>query len=203
MKKNIPSFLAGIVAMLAVMSLSVGVYAITNAKTITETFMVNAVNISADGRQVVVAGENYKLSDGTEMPTSIAAYGTTYVPLRKLGEIANKAITWDSKTNTAGFNDKNWRDPMIGAIPYEEFRAMWKIDDEPQPKIDDNPKMPMVYNVHYVGASTDVKEVVDLLDSAHGIGHRKAMFSEFKKDHIGELAELCFYFGDKKVSAMW
>jgi len=39
--------------------------------------------------------------------------GTTYVPLRTIGEMLGKEIGWDGNTNTASLNDKTGETPAI------------------------------------------------------------------------------------------
>src|SRR6056297_1719153 len=55
---------------------------------------------------VAAEGENYLLSSGVEVPNSILYKGTTYLPIRNVGELLGKEITWNGLTSTAGINDK-------------------------------------------------------------------------------------------------
>jgi hypothetical protein len=70
----------------------------------------NAVNITMNGKQIAKSGENYTLDNGTQVPFSILYNGTTYLPLRKLGELYDKDILWDGNTSTASINDYYWID---------------------------------------------------------------------------------------------
>jgi hypothetical protein len=102
----------------------------------------NIVNIVVDGKSVAKTGESYKLADGTEVPYSIAYKGTTYLPLKKLGEILGFAASWDGETSTANVSSdvkpesvggnvvsnvpdttKTYREvPKLSEMSYEEFR---------------------------------------------------------------------------------
>jgi hypothetical protein len=66
----------------------------------------NIVNIVVDGKSVAKTGESYKLADGTEVPYSIAYKGTTYLPLKKLGEILGFNASWDGETSTANVSSE-------------------------------------------------------------------------------------------------
>lgn len=60
----------------------------------------NRFNIKVNGDIVANAGESYTLSNGAEVPFSIVYQDTTYVPVRKLGEIMCKAVDFDGITST-------------------------------------------------------------------------------------------------------
>lgn len=66
----------------------------------------NSANIKINGEQTVDKGQSYALPDGTEVPFSIIYKGTTYLPLRKIGDLYNKDIVWDGITSTISINDK-------------------------------------------------------------------------------------------------
>jgi len=75
------------------------------AETITAAF--NSINIFVNGTWVAAVGEQYTLENGTSVPFSIIYNGTTYLPLRKIGEIYDKDIRWDGESRTAYLNDKD------------------------------------------------------------------------------------------------
>lgn len=58
------------------------------------TVALNQVNLEVNGEKVDKDTINYN--------------GTTYVPLRAIGEILNKDIGWDQDSNTASVNDKGF-----------------------------------------------------------------------------------------------
>jgi hypothetical protein len=110
----------------------------------------NIVNIVVDGKSVAKTGESYKLADGTEVPYSIAYKGTTYLPLKKLGEILGFDASWDEKTSTANVSSedrpesvggnvisnvpdttKTYREvPKFSEMSYEEFRECLTCSEE-------------------------------------------------------------------------
>lgn len=57
--------------------------------------MLNSINLTVNGKAVKADNILYK--------------GTTYVPIRAVGEMLGKDVTWDAKTNTAGINDKGFK----------------------------------------------------------------------------------------------
>lgn len=56
--------------------------------------MLNALNISVNGKQIVKAGEGYTLNNGTKVPYSINYGGTTYLPMGAVAELGNKEIDY-------------------------------------------------------------------------------------------------------------
>lgn len=68
----------------------------------------NQVNLSVFGKLKAAAGQNYRLSNGLEIPSTInytseAGGGTIYVPIRMIAELLNANLTWDNQTKTADF----------------------------------------------------------------------------------------------------
>lgn len=75
--------------------------------------MFNSINILVDGKSVAKVGDSYVLKNGATVPFSILYKGTTYLPMRKVGELTNKNIGYDSKTKTAEL-----RDPVANYTEY-------------------------------------------------------------------------------------
>lgn len=46
-------------------------------------------------------GDTYTLSDGTKVPYSISYNNTTYLPIRKVGELVGLPVNYDGNSNTA------------------------------------------------------------------------------------------------------
>ena len=87
MKKSIKRFILGIIITTMLMGTALGAGV---KKTIGVAF--NSVNLTVNGKKV--------------QADTIVYGGTTYVPLRAVGEMLGKEVGWDSKTNTASINDK-------------------------------------------------------------------------------------------------
>lgn len=62
--------------------------------------VLNNVNIMVDGVEVAKIGENYSLANGDTVPFSILYKGTTYLPIRKVGELINKEVGYIGTSNT-------------------------------------------------------------------------------------------------------
>jgi hypothetical protein len=94
MKKEIKGFICGILITVIIMS------TVTYAAGVQQKIdvMLNSVNLKVNGKIVNADNILYK--------------GTTYVPLRVIGEMLGKEVGWDQKSNTASINDK-------GFIPVE------------------------------------------------------------------------------------
>ncbi len=95
MKKELKGFIIGVlvtVMLMATVAFAEGV------KQKIEV-MFNSVNLAVNGKPVKADNILYK--------------GTTYVPIRAVGEMLGKKVAWDGKTNTASINDK-------GKVPDDE-----------------------------------------------------------------------------------
>ena len=93
-KMRMQGFVLGIVVAAIAVSLTVPAIAAGDG------FLLNTVNITADGTQIASVGQNYTLDNGDEVPYSIVYRGTTYLPVRKVGEALGKTISWDGATST-------------------------------------------------------------------------------------------------------
>ena len=68
--------------------------------------LFNSVRINVNGVDEIQWGENIKLNDGGETPSSILYNGTTYLPMRKLGELSGQQIYWNGDSNTVSMTGK-------------------------------------------------------------------------------------------------
>lgn len=131
MKKQIPTFLAGMFTMALVGSLGVGALAATGQMTIT----VDPINIQVNGATFVPKNEK-----GEEVP--VFAYdGTTYAPLRALAEAYGLEVGYDAQANMATVGEKaTTPEPDPTASPtdysdwtaeeeaaYQEFKGLWEV----------------------------------------------------------------------------
>lgn len=90
--------------------------------------LFNSINISRNGSTVANSGESYSLSDDTKVPYSILYKGTTYLPMREIGRLTGKDITWDNDTRTAGINDTNYYPTEIDEdeiVSYEDYKGLF------------------------------------------------------------------------------
>ena len=101
MKKIIPSFIAGV--MVTVLMISSVTYATGNNNLI--EVILNNINVAVNGEIVVEVGQNYETSSGEKVPYSILYKGTTYLPIQKVSEILGKEVKWDGTTKTANIKD--------------------------------------------------------------------------------------------------
>lgn len=62
--------------------------------------LLNQSNINVDNRQIVKVGDSFSLSNGEKVPISILYKGSTYVSVRKCGEILGYDIQWDTPSST-------------------------------------------------------------------------------------------------------
>jgi len=97
-KYNIKSFICGFLA--ASLIFTLGTIALAVGTTAFST-----VNVSVNGTQIGSKGETYRLPNGADAPYSISYIdenggGTTYLPVRKIGELLGAEVGYDSKTGT-------------------------------------------------------------------------------------------------------
>ena len=93
MKKTIKGFVLGLIIATLLMST---VFGAGVKKTIEVAF--NSINLTVNGNKVDA--------------DTILYQGTTYVPLRAVGEMLGKNVGWDGDTNTASINDKDTNKPI-------------------------------------------------------------------------------------------
>jgi len=105
MKKYVRGYLVGLLSAFIIFS-SISVFAGDGLSMI--SVALNKINISINGNQVAKVGDTYTLANGKKVPFSILYEGTTYLPMRKLGELAGKNVKWYGETNTAGLNDSEY-----------------------------------------------------------------------------------------------
>lgn len=109
--KRFQGFIIGVIFM-AIVGLTVPAV----AATIEAVF--NSVNITVNGNKIAAVGDSFVLANGDEVPFSILYKGTTYLPLRKMGEIFDKDIGWDDGSRTASVNDKGSA-PVVSNPPVQ------------------------------------------------------------------------------------
>lgn len=68
-------------------------------------FSVNSLVINVDGEIVAKIGESYTVADGNKVPFSLLYKGTTYLPMRKMGELVDKEVAYNSETKIAEIRD--------------------------------------------------------------------------------------------------
>lgn len=101
--KRFQGFFIGVFATLVVMA------SIPNfAETINVVF--NSINLRINGVQVAKVGDQFTLDNGERVPYSIIYKGTTYLPLKNIGQTFGKNILWDSTTRTVSLNDPSYQE---------------------------------------------------------------------------------------------
>lgn len=171
MKHQLPAFLTGVVVAAMVFTCAPAIAA--QIQTITAS--ANTVNIALNGKQVAAKGESYTLANGAQVPYSLSYSGTTYLPIRKVGELVGQEIYWDGKTGTAGVGVNPMKVPDKLATDYstwtaedekayQEFKGMWTVEEHETKK-----GFGYAYYMRYLG---EMKKV-DFLKSLLQIGEEK------------------------------
>jgi hypothetical protein len=87
MKKSIKGFVLGLIIATLLMSTALG-----SGVRQSIDVVINSINLTVNGQSV--SADNFVYE------------GTTYVPLRAIGEMLGKDVGWDNTTKTASVNDK-------------------------------------------------------------------------------------------------
>ena len=115
--KRLQGFLIAIFVMLLIFS------SFPNfAETVSVVF--NSINLFINGSQVATVGEQFVLDNGESVPYSIIYKGTTYLPLKKVGQLLDKTILWDGNTRTVSINDSGSLGGSNATINYEKNSRM-------------------------------------------------------------------------------
>lgn len=70
-------------------------------------FLFKSIPVFAETIDIVFNSINITVNGVKVEADNILYNGTTYVPLRKIGEMLNKDVGWDESTRTASINDKS------------------------------------------------------------------------------------------------
>lgn len=70
--------------------------------------IMNSLNIKVNDNEFVKIGEGYITLEGVEVPSTMIYEDTTYVSLRKMEEILNLQIQYDSDSRTIVINNNNF-----------------------------------------------------------------------------------------------
>lgn len=133
-------FLSGVLCATIVFSLALSALAISG----NVSFNLSAIKF--DGVVISETGDGYTLPNGCVAPASITytdekGGGTTYLPVRRIGELAGVTIDWDGAVvvkskefveqekrdaeKAAALDYSNWSAEDEAA--YQEFKGMWEI----------------------------------------------------------------------------
>lgn len=140
MKKYLSGLITGVLASALVFSASVAALAASG----NVSFNLSAIKFN--GEVISEAGEDYTLPNGCAAPASITytdekGGGTTYLPVRRIGELAGVTIDWDGAVvvKSKEFVEKEERDAERAAAldysnwsaedeaAYQEFKGLWNI----------------------------------------------------------------------------
>ena len=103
-KKNFLSYVAGFLTAAALFGFCVPTLAASIQKQITATY--KDIKLYVDGKEVVPKDA------GGNVVEPFVSNGTTYLPVRAVGEALGKEVTWDGTTNTVYIGQKpNTEDP--------------------------------------------------------------------------------------------
>lgn len=108
MKKGIFTFIAGMLVMVILLVMFVPALAESTLQTI--EVGINTVDVKLDGSIVASKGINY-VREGTEgeVPTAINYQGTVYMPLRRIAEMLDINVDYDSNTKTVILTTNNYK----------------------------------------------------------------------------------------------
>ncbi len=132
MKKRLPAFLAGMLTTALLFGFGVTALAASGA---VGTVEFNTVGLIQNGVQVFFAGEDYLLENGYQAPTSVlftdpSGNGTTYLPVRRVAELFDAEISWDSATGSVTLGKAT--DALPAVVPSATPTPAPSAEAEPQ-----------------------------------------------------------------------
>ncbi len=80
--------------------------------------VLNSINLSLNGVDVAQINDQFTLDNGKKVPYSIIYDGTTYLPLKKMGQLLGKDILWDGNTRTVSINDLGYQDNTLPRVDF-------------------------------------------------------------------------------------
>lgn len=87
--------------------------------------LFNEVRINVKGVDAIQQGENIDLGEGESTPASILYNGTTYLPMRKLGELSGQQVYWNGDSKTVSMTGKQ-KDVNVVAEKPDKNGNVWK-----------------------------------------------------------------------------
>lgn len=87
--------------------------------------LFNEVRINVNGVDAVQWGEDIDRGDGESAPASILYNGTTYLPMRKLGELSGQQVYWNGDSKTVSMTGKQ-KDVNVVAEKPDKNGNVWK-----------------------------------------------------------------------------
>ena len=119
MKNYLKGLVCGLIIAVAVMCIP------AVAENISVAF--NEFRINVNGVDAAQWGESYTLDNGAEVPYSMTYNDTTYLPLRKIGELIGKHIAYNGDTGTVSVIDEQ-NSNVISSVPYQGLLLAEKPD---------------------------------------------------------------------------
>ena len=111
MKKNVLSFLTGMISMLLLVGLPVTALAASGA-----------IRIEVSPISVLVDGEVFQPKDAKDNDVMVFTYnGTTYLPVRAISEALGKPVQWDGKTQSVYVGKHNSDKPAAWLSQMDYF----------------------------------------------------------------------------------
>ncbi len=89
------------------------------------TCFFNQVRVNVNGIDKIQWDENIEIGDGEETPSSIIYKGTTYLPMRKLGNLLGNRIYWNGDSKTVSVTGSPQKEEVIAEKP-DKNGNMWK-----------------------------------------------------------------------------
>lgn len=212
MKKYLSGLITGVLASALVFSASVAALAASG----NVSFNLSAIKFN--GEVISEAGEDYTLPNGCAAPASITytdekGGGTTYLPVRRIGELAGVTIDWDGAVvvKTEEFVEKEERDAERAAAldysdwsaedeaAYQEFKGLWEY------KVRGVGEYREMSCVSFACISKDHisdENLKDKIDQAKEAGFLYRLGAEIK-DEYGYTTSLWFYNDTAKELTEW
>ncbi|NOU87053.1 hypothetical protein GC102_14870 [Paenibacillus sp. LMG 31460] len=180
---------------LATVTLSMGVciggYAQANIETI-QAFLNHEIKFTLNGQAWTP-----KDPDGREL-SPIIFEGSSYVPLRAMGELSGLNVNWDSATKTIIL--KNSSASPTGAEPYKDSKDYGKPSEMQVPTIEnDSNTTYSTFNVHTDTSTPEYKEAAEQAEKVGGIYLTDLKYEKITGTNVLKRVNIDASFRDEKL----
>ena len=191
MKKNMLSFVSGMIAMLLLVGLPVTALAASGA-----------IRIEVSPISVLVDGEVFQPKDAKGNDVMVFTYnGTTYAPLRALAEAYGLEVGYDRERHVATVSKQpaQTQDP-IADTGYAGFERQWTVKEKPVTNYGDE----KIFTVTYVGdlSRSEFKAWWKSYDLSTIKEYAERMIAEVQSEVPGYIVTAYFSYGQYNLGSV-
>lgn len=191
MKKNVLSFLTGMISMLLLVGLPVTALAASGA-----------IRIEVSPISVLVDGEVFQPKDAKDNDVMVFTYnGTTYAPLRALAEAYGLEVGYDGERNIATVSKQLAQTQApIADTNYADFERQWTVKEKPVTNYGDD----KIFTVTYSGdlSRSEFKAWWKSYDLSTIKEYAERMMAEVQSEVPGYIVTAYFSYGQYNLGSV-